>query len=197
MIEFHSERERRLWAWTGAVVLGIYLSAAWAGVLSRHLSERGLLEPAFAAGFLLVVAAIIGNAVKDPGTRRQLWLVVGIVAVSGMILVRLGVSAAHRTHLFEYGLVGVLIYEALAERVRAGGRVPGKAVWAVLAAGSLGWVDEGIQAMVPGRVYDLADVGFNALAGLGGVVGTITIGRIRRAVGRNGRSRDSERERRG
>ena len=28
-----------------------------------------------------------------------------------------------------------------------------------------GWLDEGIQGLLPNRVYDLRDVGFNALAG--------------------------------
>ncbi len=180
MLEIRSSRETRLWAWTGAVVLGIYLSAAWAGALSGLLAERGILEPAFAAGFVLVAVALVGNAVKDPGARRQLWLVVGVVAALGMILVRLGVSPAHRTHLFEYALVGVLVYEALAERVRAGGRVWAPGVVAVLAAGILGWVDEGIQAVVPGRVYDLRDVGFNLLAAVGGVAGTSMAGWVRR-----------------
>lgn len=180
MIAFHSPREARLWAWTGAVVLGIYLSAGWAGALSQQLAERGILEPAFALGFLLVAVAIVGNAVEDPGARRQLWLLVGVLAALGMILVRLGVSAAHRTHLFEYGLVGVLVYEALAERVRAGGRVSAPGVAAVVAAGLLGWIDEGIQAVLPGRVYDLRDVAFNLLAALGGVAGTSMVGWVRR-----------------
>ena len=35
---------------------------------------------------------------------------------------------------------------------------------AVLLTTIVGWLDEGIQAVLPNRVYDLRDVAFNALA---------------------------------
>ncbi|NNE43630.1 MAG: VanZ family protein, partial [Gemmatimonadetes bacterium] len=44
----------------------------------------------------------------------------------------------------------------------------------------LGWIDEGIQALLPGRVYDIRDVGFNALAGLMAVGGSVAMIRARR-----------------
>jgi len=37
-------------------------------------------------------------------------------------------------------------------------------------AAATGYVDEAIQYFLPNRVYDLRDVGFNALAGFGGIV---------------------------
>ena len=37
---------------------------------------------------------------------------------------------------------------------------------AAVATGILGWIDEGIQAFLPNRYYDLRDVAFNALAGV-------------------------------
>lgn len=194
MNPFHSDRERRLWTWTVLVVAAIYLTAGFAGILARRLAERGLVEPAFALGFLLVIMAITGNAVKDSRTRHQVWLGVGVLAALGMILVRLGVTPAQRSHLFEYGLVGVLIYEALSERVRAGGRVRVPAVLAVIATALLGWIDEGIQAAIPSRVYDLQDVTFNALAGLGGVLGTILVGRVRHMASRGDESSETSEE---
>jgi hypothetical protein len=55
----------------------------------------------------------------------------GVVAVYLMAWIRIH-SWEERTHMFEYGLVAIFIY----------------------------------QALLPNRVYDLRDVGFNALAGL-------------------------------
>ncbi|MDG2283740.1 MAG: hypothetical protein P8L45_11495 [Longimicrobiales bacterium] len=42
------------------------------------------------------------------------------VAASLMVLVRMGLSLEERTHLLECGLVALLAYEALTERLRAG-----------------------------------------------------------------------------
>lgn len=44
----------------------------------------------------------------------------------------------------------------------------------------LGWCDEGIQAILPGRVYDLRDVGINALAGFMAVTASLALARARR-----------------
>ena len=44
----------------------------------------------------------------------------------------------------------------------------------------LGWIDEGIQFLLPNRVYDIIDVGFNALAGLMAVVAMLVLGWARK-----------------
>ena len=52
----------------------------------------------------------------------------------------------------------------------------------VAATPLLGWLDEGIQAILPHRYY-LRDVGFNALAGLMAVVACVVLGWARGAAG--------------
>ena len=69
-----------------------------------------------------------------------------------------------RTHLFEYSLVAALVHEALLERRENGRRVPAPAILALVISIALGWLDEGIQSLLPNRVYDNIDVLFNALA---------------------------------
>ena len=71
-----------------------------------------------------------------------------------------------RTHLIEYGLVATLIYLALRERKRNGRQVSFPAGLALVMTALLGLLDECIQALLPNRVFDLVDVGFNVLAGL-------------------------------
>jgi VanZ family protein len=97
-----------------------------------------------------------------------------------MVVVRMGIGPEERTHLFEYGIPAVLVYEALSERVRNGRRVPVPAVLTVVVTALLGWLDEGIQALLPNRVYDLRDVGVNALAGLMAIVASLLLARARR-----------------
>ena len=71
-----------------------------------------------------------------------------------------------RLHLVEYGAVALAFRAAFAAR-RADGRAPAlpAAAAAFGATVAAGWLDEGIQALLPNRYYDIRDVGFNALAG--------------------------------
>lgn len=180
MTGFTSDRERRLWGWTVAVVAAVYASAGFAGTLAGVLRQRGLLEAAFALAFLCVVVAVVGSALRRRPGGREVWVALGVTAVFGMVLVRLGVGPEERTHLFEYGLVGVLVHQALEERRGNGARVPVPPVLAVVLTAALGWIDEGIQALLPDRVYDLRDVGVNALAGCMAVAAAMAVGHARR-----------------
>ena len=180
---FTSDRERRLWLYTLVVVVAIYSTLGLAGTLAGVLRERNLLDVSFIVGFLMVIAAIVGSGLKARPGPPEIWVALGVTAVYGMVVVRMGIGPAERTHLFEYGLVAILIYQALRERARNGRRVPIPALLTVVITALLGWVDEGIQALLPNRVYDLRDVGVNALAGLMAISAILAIERARRWQG--------------
>ena len=180
---FSSDRERRLWLWTIVVIVAIYSTLGLAGTLAEALRERNLLEGSFVLGLLLVGAAVAGSGLKRRPGRREIWVFLGVTAVYGMVLTRSFTSPEERTHLFEYGLVATLIHQALTERVRNGRRVPMPAVLAVDMTALLGWLDEGIQASLSGRVYDIRDVGFNGLAGLMTVTASLALAWVRRRRG--------------
>lgn len=175
MPSFTSPRERRLWLWALAVVAAIYSTLGLAGRLVAVLGGERLLALAFGLSFLLAIVAVVGISVRRRPGRAEVWMGLAIVAVYVMVVVRMGVPPAERTHLFEYGIVGVLIYEALIERRNNGGRVPMPALIAILATTLVGWGDEGIQAVLPNRVYDLRDVGVNALAGFMAVMASLLL----------------------
>ena len=177
---FSSNHERRLWAWALATVVAIYSTLGLAGALAERLRAEGLLVASFVLGFALVLTAVAASALRRRPGRYELWAAVGVTAVYGMIIVRMGIAPEERTHLFEYMLVGALLHQALAERARNGRRVPAPAVLTVILTAAIGWIDEGIQAVLPNRVYDLRDVGFNALAGLMAVVAGLVLARARR-----------------
>lgn len=181
MSVFTSNRERRFWCWALIVVIAIWSTLALAGTLVEQLRELGLLEVSFGFGFLLVIVAIVGNALGGrPPAGREIWVVLGIVTVCAMVVVRMGVPLAERTHLFEYGLVAVLVHRALVER-RLGGRgVKAPAACAMAATALLGWIDEGIQALIPNRVYDFRDVWMNALAGVMAIAASLVLNQVRR-----------------
>ena len=170
-----SSRERALWIGTGLTVAAIYISIPFAGTLSEALRSSGLLAPAFALCFVLAIALTVGRSVWGSRAPRAFWVAAAVVTVWGMLFVRMGVTAEERSHLFEYGLLGLLILELLMERRRTGRPAPAPVITAVLSTAALGWIDEGIQAVVPGRVYDLRDVGVNALAGAVAVLSSMAL----------------------
>jgi VanZ family protein len=179
---FTSDRERRLWLSALGVVVVIYSTLGPAGTLVTLLRERNLLRVLVALVLLLVVGAIARQWVKRRPGRGEIGVALGVTAAYLMAWIRIQ-SPEERTHLFEYGLVAVLIHQALTERLRHGRRVPAPAALAVAVTALLGWLDEGIQAILPNRVYDVRDVGFNALAGLMAIAASLALARARRRFG--------------
>lgn len=179
MTLFTSRREGRLWLWTLAVVVAIYSTLGLARMLTGLLRDRGLLEGAFVLGFLLVLTTIVTQGLKTRPGGVEVAVALGIAATYLMVFVRMAIPE-ERTHLIEYGVVAVFIYEAFSERKRNGRRVPVPYLLAVGFTALLGWLDEGIQAVLPNRVYDIRDVGFNALAGLMAVTASLVLERVQR-----------------
>ena len=180
---FNSTRERWLWALALATLIAIYASALFAGSLVDTFGSETVLGVAFGAGLVAAVTAVVGMALTGR-SRAEFWVALAVTAVYAMIPVRSGVVAIERTHLFEYGLLAVLLYEALAERKRNGGAIRLPALAAILSASAFGWLDEAVQALVPTRVYDLRDVGINALAALVAVSAFAALRWGRERVGR-------------
>lgn len=166
MTLFCSDRERRLWLWTLAVVVAIYSTLGLAPALSGALREHDLLEASFAVGMFLVGATIVTQGVKVRPGGAELAVALGVAAAYLLVFVRMEASPEERTHLVEYGVVGVFIYEALAERASQGRYVPVPPLIAIAVTAALGLLDECIQAILPNRIFDPLDILFNVLAGL-------------------------------
>ena len=158
---FTSDRERRLWLYTVAVMIAIYSTLSPARELAAALRERGLLGVSSGAVMLVVGMVIAVNWAKTRPGRIEVAAGLGVAAAYLATMVRMPVPESH-SHLFEYGLVAMLIDQALTERRSNSRRVPVPPLLALVATAGLGWIDEGIQAFLPNRVYDLVDVGQNA-----------------------------------
>lgn len=176
---FTSNRERCFWFWALVVLAAIYATLLLGGRLAGFLRSQNLLSFSFALGMLLLVGAVAMQALKRRPGKREIWVAVGVGAVYLMAWSRIE-TPEERTHLIEYGLVAVFIYQALKERRHNGAWVPMPAVTSIVLSALLGWLDEGIQAILPDRVYDLRDVGFNALAGLMAIAASLALARARR-----------------
>ncbi len=132
------------------------------------LLGRGL--PILAIAGALLVMRVLVRRHAPPWAYAAL-----AIAAATYVIAFSWLRSAHleRTHLPEYGLAAWLAWRALHPLVP--NAIAGYAAAAVLAA-TIGYVDELIQWILPGRVYDLRDIGMNAL---GAALGTLVLAALR------------------
>lgn len=178
MVSFTSVRERRLWVAMVAVVSAIYATLGLARTLSDELRNRDLLDDTFFFAFLVLVVAVVIRALRLRRGGAEVFVVLATAIVYLMMFLRMA-SPEERSHLLEYGVVALIIDEALSERARNGSPVPRPALAAIAAASLIGTVDELVQLAIPSRVFDPIDIGFNALAAVVAIGGSRALTRVR------------------
>lgn len=179
---FSSPRERRLWMWTLAVVVAIYSTLGLASTVARTLPDD-LAAVVFLLGMFVVALTVLTQGLEVRLRGIEVAAVLGISIAYLFVFFRM--TLAERSHLIEYGVVAIFIYEALTERASQGRRVPVPFLLAILMASLVGVLDEGIQAFLPKRVFDPTDMLFNFLASLMAVCASAALRLVRRlALGR-------------
>ena len=167
----------RPWCALGGYVILIYAFLPFGPKIGLSILRTGpgawLLGPG-----LPIIAIVLAVAVMVVLARRHAprWAYAALgVAAATYVIAFSSLRSAHleRTHLPEYGVAALLSWRAIHPLVP--GRFAGYAAAAALAA-AIGYVDELIQWVVPGRVYDLRDVGMNAL---GAVLATLVLAALR------------------
>ncbi len=169
----------------------IYSTLGLAGTLAETLREYELLE---VSSLVLFAMFLLGATIFTLGIRlrpggAEVAVLLGLTFVYLLLFLRTTVGPAERTHLMEYGVLGVFVHEALAERISQGRRVPVPAVVAVVLTAALGVVDEGIQWFLPNRVFDPVDMLFNFLAATTSVAAVVVLGWARQWTLRRRRQR--------
>lgn len=176
---FTSRRERRLWLGAGVVVAIVYATLGPAQAIAAALRARGLLGPTLTLALALLGAAIAWRWARHRPGRAEIGVALAVAAAALILWARVE-TPEERTHLIEYALVGGLVLQALRERFRPRRRelLAGGLAFAITVA--VGGLDEAIQALVPGRVFDPVDIGFNTLAAAMAVGGGLAVGAARR-----------------
>src|SRR5207247_1036134 len=173
----------RDWVALGAYVAATYASLPFAPRLGlrflRTAPGSWVLGPGLALVLLAGAAALVLVLRRRRAPARAYAALA--VAAGGYALALSWLTAHHleRTHLPEYGVAAWLAWRALAPLVP--GPLAGYAAGAALAA-AIGYGDELLQSIVPGRYYDIRDVGMNAL---GSVLAVIVIAAARAGVRRH------------
>ena len=149
------------------MVAAIYSTLGLTSILAEALLEAGIFNNTFIIAFFLMLVAVLTQGLKARPRGVEIGVGIGVAAVYLMVFARMGI--VERTHLFEYSIVATLIYEALKERAGNGYQVRVPALLAILITSLVGVVDEFIQLLLPNRVFDIIDMGFNTLASVMGV----------------------------
>jgi hypothetical protein len=162
--------------------LGLYVAAIYASLplgprvglsLARTAPGGWLLGPG------LPLIAVVGGVSLMAVLRRRrapLWAYAALTcAAAGYLLAFswLRAQRLERTHLPEYGVAAWLAWRAVVPLVP--GAVAGYAAAAALGI-AIGYGDELLQVVLPGRYYDIRDVAMNAL---GAVLGVMVIAAAR------------------
>lgn len=134
---FTSKRERRLWLWTLAVVVAIYSTLGLARTLAAALGDTGLGTGLFVVCCLMVLATVVTQGLKTRPGSAEIAVALGVAAAYLLVFVRMAIKT-ERSHMIEYGVVAIFIYEALTERASQGRRVPVPALLAIVAASLVG-----------------------------------------------------------
>jgi VanZ family protein len=144
-------------------LLGIWATLGVVRTITNFLRDHGLLRVSVVAAFAIAGTAGLWLILRNAGNRS--WRMVLALLLVGLAYAAVIVpmkSPEEKIHFIEYGGVAVLAH---AGSPRNWSRWRRFIVCALFVAAA-GWIDEGIQALLPSRVYDLRDVAFNATAGL-------------------------------
>ena len=175
---FSSPREKRLWLASLATIGAIFTTLLSSSILADAWYNQNLSAIAFLFCMALVGLTVMTQGLNVKAKGVELGVGLGIAAVYFMVFFRLTIP--ERSHLIEYSVLTVFIYEALVERKSHGRKMPIPAILAVLAASLVGAIDEFIQLFLPTRVFDWTDILFNFLASMTAAVSVSTLRFIRR-----------------
>ena len=163
MTLFRTPTERRLWITAAILQSAILLSLSLGDNVVRFLRGNNLLRVSVLIvllGALAAVAVLLRRA-------RAGWptLVVGLVLVAtyGLVLLRIE-RPEERLHLVQYGAITALVFAAVRARYLPRERLNLALIVAFFVGASLGWLDEGVQYLLPDRFYELRDALLNVIA---------------------------------
>lgn len=145
------------------LLLGIYSTLSVARTVTLALREANLLRVSVATLFGVAGLVVVVLLIRHPPLRRP-WpmvTVLGVAAAYAAVIWPME-SPEEKLHFLEYGAVALLAFSGAPVGWSESRRLAAAALFTAAA----GWLDEGIQALLPTRHYDLRDVGFNALAGV-------------------------------
>lgn len=149
--------------------------------MAEYIKNQDLQAVFFLLGMFFVGMTIVTQGLKIRPGGAEIAIALGITAVYFMAFMRITLFE-ERSHLIEYSVVAVFIYEVLIERKRNGKRVPYPAIFAIILTSLIGLLDECIQLLLPSRVFDPQDILFNTLAAVFAVITIQILAWVRKRI---------------
>lgn len=158
-------RKLLAWLWVALCAAAIFLVVPTARAIQKFVGERWgraffgyLVVVVVAAAFLGILYLLIVR-MKICAASNYIWLA-ACAALYFYFTLKLWRNPEEAVHFLEYGLLGFFLFRAWRLTV------PDKAVYfaSFLSGTLIGTFDEIFQWMMPGRYWDIRDVGLNALA---------------------------------
>jgi hypothetical protein len=153
------------WLYVAAWSLLIFATIPLARMIQAYVSQQWD-RVAFTYAVAAVILAALGTALvrihRSAASDRTayLWLIAIAVFFFGYTLKLGQKSPEEAVHFVQYGVLGGLVFRALAHRLKDFGIYPA----AALICGAIGAMDEFIQWVTPGRIWGLRDIWINFLA---------------------------------
>jgi VanZ family protein len=158
--------QKQRWALFGAYVGVVFVTVPFTRRIVLALRNTDLLGATVTGLYAVAVAGVVHYVLFN--RRLADWIAFAVVAallcVVTVLLLGLAIPE-ERVHFLQYGLMALLARHACAAP-RAELRVGTGLALALLLTTALGLLDECLQGIVPGRVFDWRDVGMNAGAAL-------------------------------
>lgn len=162
MTLFTSKLEKLLWLLAALVFVVIFSTLFIGSPLLNLLRNQNIQAAIFFMGMILISALILYHGLKSTTHNKMTGVYIGLFAVYLMLFLRLGLP--ERTHLIEYSVLAIFIYQALNERFNNFETSYKPALLAAVIACLIGAIDELIQLFIPERVFDFEDILFNCFA---------------------------------
>ena len=153
--------------WTAVILCTLNIARKVVNSLSQSgyqwIFSKGSLYLFALIGVAILFYLIHVIKVRSP----KIYLGLMVLASAYLLIIwKLSQFPIERIHLIQYGLVGLLAHRAIQNHTVE----PGCTLLSVFVTLNIGLVDELIQGLLPGRVYDTKDVIINTIAGLLGML---------------------------
>jgi len=158
---------KRYWlyvaGWVGLIYITLY-AARPACEFLKATTPFALIINVFV---LLCAVVVIAAFIRRGRARRPLTYVLLCAVFLSYAGILQGIEhPEEKIHLAEYGFLAYLIFRALHRQ----GKGVMSYLGAFILAGIFGWIDEGIQYLLPNRYYQAEDVFLNAVSAALGLV---------------------------
>lgn len=159
-------REQR-WLAFGAYVAVVFVTVPFTRQIVLALRHTDLLSAAVTGLYAVAVAGVVHYVLFN--RRLADWIAFAVVAALLCIVTVLLLGLAipeERVHFLQYGAMALLARSALAPSETGAGHPARNLALGIGLTSALGLLEECLQGLVPGRVFDWRDVLMNAGAAL-------------------------------